>query len=180
MEALITKIQGDSTLMFAAAMVVVILLFIVLVVVISAMRVKSYKDRFINTQIDNHEKENTIVLLQKELGELKIKNAQDEQELQHFGQTKEKLVETEKHLLTVQTEFNELSKLQSQTQANLENYEEMHLQLQEEHSHVTKRYEELQDDINKLRVNNARLLMKLETEARFSSVLQHRKEPEVK
>jgi uncharacterized protein (DUF3084 family) len=175
MEALISKVEGDSTLMFLVAMAVVILLFIVLVVVVSAMRVKSYKDRFINAQIDNHAKQKQIDTLQERVEALNIQNAKDAQELAHFGQTKEKLEKSEKHLADVQNQRNELAKLQSQTQANLQNYKEMYTQLQEEHASMVKRYDEMQDDINKLRVNNARLLMKLETEAQFSSVLQQRK-----
>ena len=62
------------------------------------MRVKTYKDRFINTQIDNQEKETQIIELQKELQALKIKEAQNEQELQLFGETKEKLGVTEEKL----------------------------------------------------------------------------------
>ena len=67
MDELVTKIGSDSTLMFVGAMALVVLLFIVLVVVVSSMRVKTYKDRFINIQIDNQEKEKLIAELQKRI-----------------------------------------------------------------------------------------------------------------
>ena len=73
MDELVSKIGSDSTFMFLAAMAVVILLVIVLVVVVSSMRIKTYKDRFVNTQIDNQEKEKLIFSLQEELQVLKIK-----------------------------------------------------------------------------------------------------------
>jgi len=174
MDELIAKVGSDSTLMFIGAISLVVLLFIVLVVVVSSMRVKSYKDRFVNVQIDNQEKEKLIAEHQKELQVLKIKNAQNEQELQQFSQTREKLNLTEESLKILQKEANELEKLQSQTKAKLENKENMYEKLQSEHTALGERFESLNEENSKLRVNNARLLMKLETEARFASQMNHR------
>ena len=176
MDELVTKIGSDSTLMFVGAMALVVLLFIVLVVVVSSMRVKTYKDRFINVQIDNQEKEKLILALQKELQVLKVQNAKNEQELGQFSQTKEKLSLIEEGLLVSQKEAHQLEKLQSQTKANLENREGMYEKLQSEHTALEERLEGLNEENSKLRVNNARLLMKLETEARFASQLNHKSE----
>ena len=176
MDELVTKIGSDSTLMFVGAMALVVLLFIVLVVVVSSMRVKTYKDRFINIQIDNQEKEKLIAELQKELQVLKVKNAKNEQELQQFAQIKEKLSVTEEGLKVSQKEAHELEKLQSQTKAKLENKESMYETLQSEHTALGERLEGLNEENSKLRVNNARLLMKLETEVRFSSQTNHKNE----
>ena len=168
MNDLLCKIGSDSNYMLAAAMALVLLLFIVLMVVITSMRVKTYKDRFINTQIDNHEKENQIMELQSELQALKIKEAQNEQELQLFSETKEKLAHTEEGLSTLQKSSNELEKLQGHTQSKFEHIEDKHDNLLEEHKLLQDRLESLQEDNSKLHINNARLLMKLETEARLA------------
>ena len=56
MNELIAKIQGDPTLTLMAIIAVVVFLVIVLTIIVSAMRVKSYKDRFWNSEIDNKEK----------------------------------------------------------------------------------------------------------------------------
>ncbi len=174
MDELIAKIGNDSTLMFTGAISLVVLLFIVLVVVVSSMRVKTYKERFLNVQIDNQEKEKLIAELQKELQVLKIKNAQNEQELQQFAQTREKLGLTEEALQVSQKEANAFEKLQSQTKAKFEHTENMYEKLQSEHKSLQERLESLNEENSKLRVNNARLLMKLETEARFASQLNNR------
>ena len=168
MNDLLCKIGSDSNYMLIAAMALVVLLFIVLMVVVTSMRVKSYKDRFINTQIDNQEKEAQIIELQKELQTLKIKEAQNEQELQLFSDTKEKLAETEARLNTLQKSTNELEKLQGQTQSGFEHIQEKYDNLLEEYKVLQGRLESLQEDNSKLHINNARLLIKLETEARLA------------
>jgi len=174
MNDLICKIGNDSTYMIIAGIALVVLLFIVLMVVITSMRVKTYKDRFINTQIDNQEKEAQISDLQSELQSVKIKNAQNAQELQLFGETKEKLSSTEENFTSIQKSSNELEKLQGQTKSKLDYTQEMHENLLEEYKSLQERYTSLQEDNSKLHINNARLLMKLETEARFASQLNDR------
>ncbi len=160
--------------MVMAAIAIVILLFVVLMVVISSMRIKSYKDRFINTQIDNQEKEALIATLQNELQDLKIKNAQNEQELQQFAETREKLSDRESKLEHLQTAHNALEKLQSETRSELDHTLNIFGKLTEEHQTLNKKFEAVQEDNNKLHVNNARLLMKLESEARFASEMEKR------
>jgi len=174
MNDLICKIGNDSTYMMVAGIALVVLLFIVLMVVVTSMRVKTYKDRFINTQIDNQEKEAQISDLQSELQSVKITNAQNEQELQHFGQTKEKLSTTEENLASLQKSSNEVEKLQGQTKSKLDHTQEMHENLRQEHKSLQERHTSLQEDNSKLHINNARLLMKLETEVRFASQLNDR------
>lgn len=174
MNDLICKVNSDSTYMVIVAIAIVILLFVVLMVVISSMRIKGYKDRFINSEIDNQEKEALIVSLQKELQDLKIKNAQNEQELQQFAQTKEKLSDTESKLEQLQISGNALEKLQSETRTELDHTLNTLAKLTEEHRALAEKFEVLQEDNNKLHINNARLLTKLESEARFASEMEKR------
>ena len=173
MNDILCKVGTDSSYTLAAAIALVVLLFIVLLVVITSMRVKTYKDRFVNTQIDNKEKEVMISDLQSELQSIQIKNAQNEHELHLFSQTKEKLSATEEHLNNLQKTSNELEKLQSQTQSKLEHTQEKLENLEEAHKVIQGRFDSIQEDNSKLHINNARLLMKLETEARFSTQLRN-------
>ena len=174
MNDIVCKISNDSGYMVMVAIAIVILLFVVLMVVISSIRIKSYKDRFINTEIDNQEKEALIADLQNELQNLKIKNAQNEQELQQFAETREKLGDTESKLEHLQTAHNALEKLQSETRAELDHTLNIFGKLTEEHKALNEKFEAVQEDNNKLHVNNARLLMKLESEARFASEMEKR------
>ena len=78
MQELVLKIQSDSTLMLMVGLALVILLVILLVIVVSAMKVKIYKDKFWNTEVDNKEKTEHISALELELEAYKIKNASNE------------------------------------------------------------------------------------------------------
>ena len=55
-----------------------------------------------------------------------------------------------------------------------------HGTLNEEHKALTQKFDAVQDENNKLHVNNARLLMKLETEARFTRQEKNEKKKEGK
>ena len=169
MEELIEKIQSDPTLMLMAVMAVVVLLVIVLVTLISAMRVKTYKNRWWNTQVDNNEKAEYIFALESELQSYKIKNASNEQELSQFGETKESLKSTNESFLELQGRFNELEKELSQTKAKLESAESIYEALLGEHKELRERNEEVLENNSRYRTNNARLLMKLESEERHVS-----------
>lgn len=162
----IAKLSSDPTWMFIGAMALVVLLFIVLVVVVSSMRVKSYKERFVNVQIDNEAKAKEISELQRELQALKIQNAKQSQELQQFAQIREDLLSTQTELEALRKRYHELEKLQSQTDAKLEHTEALYAKLQEEHRTFQERFDTISEENSKLRINNARLLMKLETEER--------------
>jgi len=167
MNELITKIQGDSTMMLMAIIAVVVLLVIVLTIVVSAMRVKTYKDRWWNVTVDNEEKSEYIVALEKELQSLKIKNAHDTQELSLFAETKEKLRVKQEEFSILQKNFNEREKELSQLTAKLESAEMIYIRLSEEHKELKVRFDEVVENNAKYRTNNARLLMKLETEERY-------------
>ena len=174
MQDLLSEIQNDPTLMFISVIALVVLLIIALVVVVSSMRVKTYKDRFINVAEDNNEKAERISSLEKELQEYKIKNASNEQELQQFSETKNVLKSTKESLLTRQKEFTDLEKEQSQLSTKFENSQAMYDNLLNEHKTLQERAEQLQEENSKLRINNARLLMKVETGEMFASQLKQR------
>jgi len=174
MQELLLKIQNDSTLMLIMGIALVVLLVIVLVIVVSSMRVKTYKDRFLDVQADNREKAQQIAGLEKELQMYKIKNAGNEQELQQFTETKETLHTTNESLSTSQKAFNELEKEQGKLEAKLENIEALYENLSVEHKSLQERTEILLEDNSKHRINNARLLLKLETKERFTSYMDHK------
>ncbi len=175
MGELISKVQSDPVLMISAAIGVVILLFMVLVVVVASMRVKTYKDRYVDVKIDNEAKEKRIAVLEEEMKVLHIKNAQNEQELQQFDDTKKRLAQTTEILEKTQKEFASLQTLQGQTKTQLDQLTERYEALKNAHRALNERMESLNEENSKLRVNNARLLMKLETEERFVSQMQQRK-----
>ena len=174
MQDLLSEIQNDPTLMFISVIALVVLLIIALVVVVSSMRVKTYKDRFINVREDNNDKAERISSLEKELQEYKLKNASNEQELEQFSETKNVLNSTKESLLSTEKEFTELEKEQSQLTMKFENTQAMYDNLLDEHKTLQERTEHLQEENSKLRINNARLLMKLETGEMFASQLKQR------
>ncbi len=169
MQALIEKIQNDPVLMLAAAVAAVVLLFVVLVVIVAAMRVKSYKDRFYNTRIDNEEKASMLETLQSELEHYKIRTAQNEQELQRFAETRDILEKTVKELEETRKELNETQNRLHATSAKLDQLRHQYETLKEEEQLLKERLEHVTEENNKLRINNARLLMKLENEERFGA-----------
>ncbi len=174
MNELIEKIQGDSTLMLMAIIAVVVLLVIVLTIVVSAMRVKTHKDRFWNVQVDNKEKAEYIVKLEKELQEYKIKNAKNQQELAQFSETKATLKNTEENFTGLQKNANELEKALSQTQAKLESAVGIYETHMQEHLTLKERFDEVMEENAKYRINNARLLMKLESEGRQAQMMREK------
>jgi len=174
MQDLLLEIQNNSTFMFIAGIALVVLLVIVLVIVVSTMRVKTYKDRFINVREDNNDKAERISSLEKELQEYKIKNASNEQELQQFSETKDVLNNTKESLSATQKECTDLEKEQSQLTTKFENLQVMYDHLLDEHKTLQERTEHLQEENSKLRINNARLLMKVETGEMFAAQLNQR------
>jgi DNA recombination protein RmuC len=169
MNELITKIQGDSTLMLMAIIAVVVLLVIVLTIVVSAMRVKTYKDRWWNVTVDNKEKAEYISAIERELQAYKIKDASNTQELSQFADTKERLKTVQEEFYALQKNFNEREKELSQIKAKLESAEGMYETLTNAHRELQERNESILEDNSRYRTNNARLLMKLETEVRHAS-----------
>ena len=175
MNELIEKINSDPLLMLSAAVGVVVVLFVVLVVIISAMRIKTYKDRFLNLQVDNAEKKKHIDTLEYELKRYQMDNAQQAQLLAQFDDTKARLAETTETLSAVQQELQETLNQLARTTAQLESLQGMHDALKSEYEAMKARMEEVHDENNKLRVNNARLLMKLETGERLSAHMEQRR-----
>jgi len=169
MEELILKIQGDSTLTLMAIIAVVVFLVIVLTIIVSAMRVKTHKDRLWNVQVDNKEKAEYISAIERELQAYKIKDAKNQQELAQFMETKTTLQTTQENFATLQKNFNELEKEISQIKAKLEGSEGMYVSLVTEHKTLKDTHGELIETNSKYRTNNARLLMKLESEERHAS-----------
>ena len=174
MNELITKIQGDSTLMLMAIIAVVVLLVIVLTIVVSAMRVKTYKDRAWNLQVDNQEKAKYITNTERELQEYKIKDAKNQQELAHFEETKITLQTTQDNFTDLQKNTNELEKELSQTKAKLESAEGIYENHVKEHAILKERFDGIVEENAKYRVNNARLLMKLESEERQGQMMREK------
>ena len=166
MDELILKIQGDSTLTLMAIIAVVVLLVIVLTIIVSAMRVKTHKDRLWNVQIDNKEKAEYISAIERELQAYKIKDAKNQQELAQFMETKTTLKTTQDDFATLQKNFNELEKEHSEVKAKLESAEGIYLTLLDEHKTLKETYSVLLETNSKYSTNNARLLMKLESEER--------------
>lgn len=169
MQELALKMQNDFNWTFMGGLALAILLFIVLVVVVSAMRVKTYKDRFLDVASDNTDKTETIAALESERKALKSKNAHNEQTLKEFAHTKEVLQATQASLLALQENYATLEKELAQTLARFETLQTMHHTLTQEHIAFKEQYDALQEDNNRLRTNNARLLMKLQSEERQAS-----------
>jgi DNA repair exonuclease SbcCD ATPase subunit len=175
MNELIQKISSDPLLMLSAAVGVVVVLFVVLVVIIATMRIKTYKDRYVNTALDNKEKKERIDTLEYELQRYQMDNAQQAQLLSQFDETKKRLAQTTDTLAAVRKELADTQSLLARTKAQLESTESMHAALKEEHAELKERLGTLHDENNKLRVNNARLLMKLETGEQLAAHMEQRK-----
>ena len=176
MQEILVAIQNDSTLMLIGGISLVVLLVIVLVVVVSAMRVKIYKDRFNSVLFENTEKSEHIAKIEKELQAFKIKDAKNQQELAQFDETKKTLKTANESYLDLQNHFNESEKSLSQTKAKLEATEGMYETLKKEHENLQERFESTHEENMKYRTNNARLLMKLESEERYTQNMKYKKE----
>ncbi len=175
MNALIAKISGDPVLMLSAAVGAVVILFVVLVVIIATMRVKTYKDRFVNTEIDNIEKEKHIAELEHELKRYQMDNAQQAQLLKAFDDTKSRLNDALEKFSQTERVLSETQKALARTEAELANANERYDAIKQEHEALQERIETVQEENNRLRVNNARLLMKLETGEQFAAHLEQRR-----
>jgi len=155
-------IQNDSTLMFIGGIALAVLLAIVLVVVVSSLRVKSYKDRFKNLLLENKEKSEYITKIEKELQEHKLKETKNRIELAQFDETKNTLYEANEAHTNLKKSFDENKKELSQVKTKLEDAEARDIALKKEHKDLQERFEVSNDENIKHRVNNGRLLTKLE------------------
>ncbi len=175
------KIENDSTLMLIGGVMLVVLLVIVLIVVIFSTKNTTLKEKLFESKESNDDKFTKIKLLEEELQSVKIKNASMEQVLQQFLQMKEDLATRNDELQLTQARHNTLVKEYSQVFTKLENIEEYFKKLKDEHTLLQEKYETLVEENSKHRVNNARLLMKLETESRHAThklemMQEHKKE----
>jgi Rrf2 family protein len=73
---------------------------------------------------------------------------------------------------SLQKSFNETDKELSQIKVKLESSIEAYEKVVEEYAGSKKRFDEIQEENNKFRTTNARLLMKLENEERFMQTLK--------
>lgn len=168
------KIENGYTLMLVGGVALAVLLIILLVILVSSMKVKTYKDSYWNTKVDNEEKTEYITALEQELQEYKVKNRNNEQALEEFGQTKETLNSTSETLSTLQEQYSALEKELAKIKTDLENAQAIHTALLEEHGTLKARYDHAVEDNSRYRTNNARLLMKLESEERQTSSKEER------
>jgi biopolymer transport protein ExbB/TolQ len=167
MEEILNKItllelQNDSTLLLMVGLGVVVMLTIVLTIVVSAMRVKTHRERFLEVLTDNKAKAESLISLGQELQDLKIKDAKCEQELIQFEDTKKTFAEHKERHRVLQESSNDVGKELSEYKAKLEATEGMFENLTVEYKVLKERHETLQEENVKCRTNNARLLMKLE------------------
>jgi len=158
----ISVIQNDSTLMFIGGIAIAVLLVIVLVVVVSSLRVKSYKNRFENLLVENKEKLEYITKVEKEIHELKIKETKNRLELVQFDETKNTLHKANEVHTNLKNSFDKNQKELSQIKIKLETAESKYIVLNKEHEDLQERFEVSNDENIKHRVNNGRLLTKLE------------------
>ena len=176
MQELLVTIENDSTLMLTVGVALAVLLIILLVTVVSAMKVKTYKERYWDTKVDNEEKSAYIAELEQELDASKRQNRTDQQALEAFAETRESLKSTGETLHALQEKHNALEKELAQTRTDLENARETHAALQEEHHLLKEKHEVLLEDNSRCRTNNARLLMKLESMERQGASLNHKEQ----
>jgi len=181
MQEIFHMIEDDSTRMFIAGIAVVVLLIIVLVVVIFSTKAKTLAEKLAESLDVNQRQTHKIEAQEQELQYVKIANAEQAQELQHFDQVRQELANKVEQITLLQTEHSTLEKELSQIETKLEGLEEIHETLQGEHKALQARHEKLQEENHKFQVNNARLLMKLEAENRNTSsklelMAEHKKE----
>ena len=172
-EALIQKVEDDSLLMLLVIIAVVVLLIILLVSLVSAMRVKIYKDRCWNLQVDNEEKSQYIRKIEVELQNCKIKDASNTQELSHLSHTRENLQKNIDKFTILEKNYHELSKELAQVKVQFENAENMNHQLTQDCQALLERVDTTIEENLRYRTNNARLLTKLETEERYAQRIKN-------
>jgi len=181
MQELIRLAESDSMLMLIAGIAAVILLVIVLVVVVFSTKARTLGERLKESEALHRSRNSKIEALERELQETKMVNAAQQQELQHLAQIKEELAAKAADIETLREKNSVLEKRLGQTQTRFEDIETLYEKLTEEYRNLQARFEQLQEENNKFQVNNARLLMKLETESRHASsklemMQEHKKE----
>ncbi|CAA6804067.1 MAG: Unknown protein [uncultured Sulfurovum sp.] len=168
LQEIITMVQNDATLMFIGAIALAVLIFIVMLVVISAMRVKVYKDRFVQMQAIAKHRAETISLLEVEMHAIKTKNETHEKDLTLFSQTKKHLSDITIAHQELKVAFETQEKVLGTTKTNLEKEKGLHQQALDDFKVLNERTEKLTEENTRFRTNNARLVLKLESAVRKS------------
>jgi len=159
-------IEKDSMLTLLTMISIVVVLVILLVLVVSSMRIKIYKDRWWNVKVDNQEKATYITKIERELQALEVQNASKTQELLYFVETKETLRKSTIAFSKLEKEFYQGNQELTQVQAQLDHERKMKEKLEEEHKVLLARFDSTVEENMKHRTNNARLLSKIEAEAK--------------
>ncbi|MEA1879609.1 MAG: hypothetical protein U9N11_03075 [Campylobacterota bacterium] len=166
LQEIITMVENDATLMFIGAIAIAVLIFIVMLVVISAMRVKVYKDRFVQMQAIAKHRADSISLQEVEMHAVKTKNETQEKALVEFSQTKESLHDITITHQKLETEFYAQEKFLGTTQVSLEKEKSLHQQALDDFKKLNEHTEKLTEENTRFRTNNARLVLKLESAVR--------------
>jgi len=172
----INQLENDSMLMFIGSIAIVVLLVIVLVIVVSAMRVRVYKNRFRNLLVENQEKSEHIIKVEKELQQYKVKDTKNKQALSQFDETKKRLEMANETYLTLQNSFHDNAKELAKVTANLKLTEGMLEALKQEYETAKERFDIATEENNKYRTTNARLLTKLENEERYTQTVKQKQD----
>lgn len=169
MQEIIQMVENDSVAMLFAIIAGVVLLIIFLVLLVSFLKVKSYKDKFWNLEIDNVEKEESIDTLRQDLQNYILLTTSQEEDLKDFERTKQKLTDTAQSLKALKSDFNALKKEFSKKSTQFNTLSTVYQDLEKEYRALEDNYQKLNSDNSKLNMNNARLLRKLENDSRGSS-----------
>lgn len=166
LQEIITMVENDPTLMFIGAIALAVIIFIVMLVVITAMRVKVYKDRFVQMQAIAKHRAETISLLEVEMHAIQTKNETQEKDLALFSQTKKHLSDISIAHEKLGTAFQTQEKVLATTKANLEKEKGLHQQALDDFTALNAHTEKLTEENTRFRTNNARLVLKLESAQR--------------
>jgi predicted nucleic acid-binding Zn-ribbon protein len=158
----LVQVQNDSAAMLISGIALVILLIIVLIIVVSAMRVKTHKDRFCEVLTDNKKKAENLVSLGQEVQDLKVKDTKSEQELVDFAETKDTLNEAKTAYVSLQKRASKINKELQKTKISLEDAKDELENIRREYKILKDNHGAAQEDNVKYRTNNVRLLMKLD------------------
>ncbi|SFV52523.1 DNA recombination protein RmuC [hydrothermal vent metagenome] len=159
-------IEKDSILTLLAMIAIVVVLVILLILVVSSMRIKIYKDRWWNIQIDNQKKSEYIKDLEQELQSFQIKGANQNEEVLYFAKTRETLKKSMDEFILLQKDFSQLNKEFTYMESELHNTQNMKDKVQEDYQRLLIRFDTTVEENMKHRTNNTRLLTKLESESK--------------
>ena len=158
----IENISSDTTTLFLTGIIAAVALIVALVILVSTMKVKSYKDKYVDVNDIKNEQASYIEDIEHKLHSLEVENASDKQELSQFAETKETLTRVNEKLSLLHNKFNEQSNELSSTKSNLSSTKESLEELRGEYLALKELNGKLNDDTRRLQSNNSSLLMKVE------------------